>query len=47
MLLQGVDLRTAMAILGHSQIGVTMRYQHAVDELMKDAAAKMGAALYG
>jgi integrase len=47
MLLQGVDTRTAMANLGHSQISVTMRYQHAVDELKKDAAAKMGAALYG
>lgn len=47
MLLQGVDTRTAMANLGHSQISVTMRYQHAVDELKKEAAAKMGAALWG
>lgn len=47
MLLQGVDIRTAMANLGHSQISVTMRYQHAVDELKKDAAARMGAALWG
>lgn len=47
MLLQGVDTRTAMANLGHSQISVTMRYQHAVDELKKDAAARMGAALWG
>lgn len=47
LLLQGVDVRTAMAILGHSQVSMTMRYQHAVDELKKDAAARVGSALYG
>lgn len=47
MLLQGVPTRVVMELLGHSQISVTMRYQHAVDELKKNAAATMGAALWG
>lgn len=47
MLLQGVETRVVMDILGHSQISVTMRYQHAVDELKKTAAARMGDALWG
>ncbi|MCW2758707.1 MAG: site-specific integrase [Nocardioidaceae bacterium] len=41
MLEQGVDVRVAMAILGHSQLSVTMRYQHVVDKTMRDAADKM------
>lgn len=41
MVNQGVDIRTAMAILGHSQLSVTMRYQHVVDEAKKDAATKL------
>jgi integrase len=47
MLLMGVDARTVMETLGHSQIGVTMKYQHVVDQLKRDAADKMGAALWG
>lgn len=41
MLGQGVDLRVVMSILGHSQVSLTMRYQHAVEELRADAAGKM------
>lgn len=41
MLAEGVDMRVAMAILGHSQISVTMRYQHAVDQMLVDAAQKL------
>lgn len=41
MVSQGVDIRVAMRFLGHSQLSVTMRYQHVVDEVMKDAAAKL------
>lgn len=41
MLKEGVDLRVAMAILGHSQVSVTMRYQHAVDAMLTDAAQKL------
>jgi integrase len=44
MVSQGVDLRVAMKILGHSQLSVTMRYQHVVDEMMVDAAAKIDSA---
>ena len=47
LLLAGVDTRVVMEMLGHSQISVTAKYQHAVDELKKDAAAKMNAALWG
>lgn len=41
MVAEGVDIRVAMAILGHSQISVTMRYQHAADQLLVDAAKKL------
>jgi integrase len=41
MVAEGVDIRVAMAILGHSQISVTMRYQHAADQLLVDAAQKL------
>lgn len=41
MVNEGVDIRTAMSILGHSQISVTMRYQHVVDEAKKVAAGQM------
>lgn len=47
LLAQGVSTRVAMQILGHSQISVTMRYQHVVDEMQRDAAAKMDTALWG
>lgn len=47
LLVQGVDPRTVMALLGHSQISVTMRYMHAVDELREGAAAKVEAGLWG
>lgn len=46
LLLQGVPTRTAMDILGHSQISVTMKYQHVVDDMKKDAANRIGAALW-
>lgn len=47
LLLQGVPTRVVMEILGHSQISVTMKYQHAVDQLKKDAATAMGTAIWG
>jgi integrase len=43
MVANGVDIRVAMKILGHSQLSVTMKYQHVVDDLMRDAAAKIDA----
>lgn len=47
LLAQGVAPRTAMALLGHSQISVTMRYQHAVDEIKAEAAARIEAGMWG
>lgn len=47
LLLEGVDTRVVMDLLGHSQISVTAKYQHAVDEAKKSATAKMGSALMG
>jgi integrase len=47
MLLQGVSTRVVMETLGHSQISVTSKYQHAVDELKRDAAQRTGDALWG
>lgn len=41
MVSEGVDIRTAMAILGHSQLSVTMRYQHVVDQAKKVAATQL------
>lgn len=46
MLKQGVPMRVVMDLLGHSQISVTMKYQHA-DELKDDAAARMESGLWG
>jgi integrase len=35
-----------MQLLGHSQLGMTMHYTHVVPELARDAAARMGDALW-
>jgi integrase len=44
MLAMGVDRRTIMETLGHSQIGLTMNtYSHVLPTLQADAAAKMDA----
>lgn len=47
MLLKGVDQRTVMDTLGHSQISVTAKYQHVVDEIKRDAAEAVAGALWG
>lgn len=47
LLAQGVAPRTAMALLGHSQVSVTMRYQHAVDEIKAAAASQIEAGMWG
>lgn len=47
LLLQKVQPRVVMQILGHSQISVTSNYQHVVDEMQTEAAARMDAALWG
>lgn len=47
LLQQGVAARVAMQMLGHSQITLTLgTYSHVVPELAKDAADRMGRALW-
>lgn len=47
LLAQGVDIRVAMKVLGHANLATTMRYQHVVDQLLVDAAAKIDGAFGG
>jgi site-specific recombinase XerD len=47
LLEQGVDIRVVQEILGHSSIAVTKRYTHVTNKLSKDAAKRMGEALWG
>jgi integrase len=48
LLTQGVPARVVMEILGHSQISLTLgTYTHVVPELARDAARRMGDALWG
>jgi integrase len=48
LLTQGVPARVVMEILGHSQISLTLgTYTHVVPELARDAANRMGDALWG
>ena len=45
---QGVSLRTAMEVLGHSTIAVTANtYSHVMPELVKDAGERVSSALFG
>jgi integrase len=46
LLVQGVDLRTVMAIMGWTELGTAQRYSHAVDELRVEAARRIGVALW-
>ncbi|WP_175442414.1 tyrosine-type recombinase/integrase [Humibacillus sp. DSM 29435] len=46
LLVQGVDLRTVMAIMGWTEMATAQRYAHAVDELRVEGARRMGAALW-
>ena len=46
LLLQGVDIRTVMAIMGWTEMATAQRYVHAVDELRHEAARRMGATLW-
>ncbi|MCE7927202.1 MAG: site-specific integrase [Chloroflexi bacterium CFX7] len=48
MLTQGVPLRVAMEVLGHSQIHVTANtYSHVMPELKREAAERVGGLLFG
>jgi integrase len=46
LLVQGVDIRTVMAIMGWTEMATAQRYSHAVDELRQQAARRMGSALW-
>lgn len=46
LLVQGVDIRTVMAIMGWTEMATAQRYSHAVDELRQEAARRMGSALW-
>lgn len=46
LLVQGVDLRTVMSIMGWTEMATAQRYTHAVDELRRRAARQMGALLW-
>ena len=46
LLVQGVNARTVMDIMGWSEARMLSRYQHVVDELRRDAAERIGRALW-
>jgi integrase len=46
LLLQYVDIRTVMSIMGWTEMATAQRYTHAVDELRRRAARQMGALLW-
>jgi site-specific recombinase XerD len=47
LLEQGVHVRAIQRILGHSDVRTTEAYTHVGHELTRDAARRMGAALWG
>lgn len=47
LLVQGVDKRVVMELMGWSSEAMLRRYQHVVDELRREAIAKATAYLYG
>ena len=46
LLEQGVDVRVVQEILGHSTLNVTLRYTHVTSRLAREAADRMGNALW-
>lgn len=46
LLLQNVDIRTVMSIMGWTEMATAQRYTHAVDDLRRRAARSMGALLW-
>jgi len=46
LLVQGVDIRTVMSIMGWTEMATAQRYTHAVDELRRRAARQIGTLLW-
>ncbi len=46
LLVQGVDPRTVMEVMGWSTVAMLARYQHVLDELRSEAASRVGSWLY-
>jgi site-specific recombinase XerD len=46
LLVQGVDARTVMDIMGWSQLSMTQRYQHVIPELKREAADRIDSLLW-
>jgi integrase len=47
LLAQGVDGQVVMGLLGWSQASLLTRYQHVIDPMRRDAANKIGQAIWG
>lgn len=47
LLVQGVSPRVVLDVMGWSDQRMLLRYQHVIDELRRDAAVRMGSALWG
>lgn len=47
LLAQGVDGRVVMSLMGWSQAVLLTRYQHVIDSMRIDAAARVGSAIWG
>lgn len=47
LIAQGVHIRAVQEILGHSDVRTTQGYTHVASEVARDAAQRMGAALWG
>ena len=44
---QGVHVRTIQQILGHTDVRTTQGYVHVAGAMVRDAAERMGGALWG